>query len=133
VYPTPIFVAGPADPCVSDLSPARKRLHALVTGIGFGRIENLPIRNREPVLDPPPRILRTIKLDAPPRTESDPDKMSRSLKRQFVEMFLQVDRLSDGTVLSIEIQNGLPVKMTVEEGRSQPTAALNAQHDGDTR
>ena len=43
------------------LSPARKRLIELMQEINYGRIEELQIRDGEPVFNPPPTVLRQPK------------------------------------------------------------------------
>ena len=42
------------------LAPARRRLVELMQEVNYGRIEQLEVREREPVLEPPPRVVRQI-------------------------------------------------------------------------
>ena len=102
-------------PTKSSLSHTRVRLIELMQRINYGRIEGLPVRRGEPVMDPPPRIIREIKFSAEngPRPESA--KADFALKVQVRELFAQLEALGDGVIPCIEIQRGLPFRMTVEE------------------
>ena len=42
------------------LTPARRRLVELMQEVNYGRLEGLEVRDCEPVLDPPPRVVRQI-------------------------------------------------------------------------
>jgi len=57
----------------STLSPARRQLLLRLQTLNFGRIENLRLQDGEPVLDPPPRVVREVKFggDNSPRPEAD--------------------------------------------------------------
>lgn len=98
-----------------NLSVARQQLIELMQRINYGRIEGLPVRRGEPVLDPPPRIIREIKFSGEngPRPESA--KADFALKAQVRDLFAQLEALGDGVIPCIEIQRGLPFRMTVEE------------------
>ncbi|HCF06303.1 MAG TPA: hypothetical protein DEU72_08760 [Desulfomicrobiaceae bacterium] len=99
----------------ASLTPARRRLLELMQEINFGRIEGLAVRGGEPVLDPPPRVVREIKFGGEngPRRELGSDDFA--LKAQAVEFFTHLSRLGDGTVEILEIKHGLPFRMSVEE------------------
>lgn len=99
----------------ADLSPAGVRLVELMQGMNFGRIFDLAVRNGQPVMDPPPRVIREIKFggDNGPRPEAA--KSDFTLKAQVRDLFAQMEALGDGVIPCIEIQRGLPFRMTVEE------------------
>lgn len=99
----------------SSLSPSQQKLLAEMQRINYGRIEGLPVRRGAPVMDPPPRIVREIKFSGEngPRPESA--KADFALKVQVRELFAQLEALGDGVIPCIEIQRGLPFRMTVEE------------------
>ena len=98
-----------------NLSLARQQLIELMQRINYGRIEGLPVRRGEPVMDPPPRIVREIKFSGEngPRPEST--KADFALKAQVRDLFAQLEALGDGVIPCVEIQRGLPFRMTVEE------------------
>lgn len=98
----------------ADLSPAWQRLLRLFQTINFGRIEELEIRNGEPVFSPEPRVFLELKLDAAdgPRPER---RLDRFELRSQVERFIgQVARIKDGTVERVEVRHGLPFRMVIE-------------------
>ena len=83
--------------------------------IGFGTIEQLVIRQGEPVLDPPPKVVRDVKFGAEngPRPESDLNDFV--LKAQVRDLFEQFDVMGNGTIRCLEVKHGLPFRMQVEE------------------
>jgi hypothetical protein len=84
--------------------------------MNFGRIEDLTIHRGEPTFDPPPRIVKDVKLGAPdngPRPELEATDFA--LKREHIELFENLGRLGDGTVRTIEVKSGLPFRLIVEE------------------
>jgi len=83
--------------------------------IGFGTIEQLVIRQGEPVLNPPPKVVRDVKFGAEngPRPESDLNDFV--LKAQVRDLFAQFDALGNGTIRCLEVKHGLPFRMQVEE------------------
>lgn len=102
-------------PMKQDLPPESQRLVELMQRINFGRIFDLPVHNSQPVMDPPPRVVREIKFggDNGPRLESA--KPDFAIKVQIRELFSQLQALEDGVIPCIEIQHGLPFRMTIEE------------------
>lgn len=103
-------------PTKSSLSHARVRLIELMQRINYGRVEGLPVRCGEPVMDPPPRVVREIKFGGEngPRPESA--NADFALKAQVRDFFAQLEALGDGVVPCVEVQRGLPFRMTVVEG-----------------
>ncbi len=99
----------------SELSPAQMRLIEMFQRLNFGRVEGLIVRGGQPVFKPAPRIVQKVKIGAEngPRPEST--LRDFLLKQQTVEVLEVLDRIGDGQVHSIEIRNGLPVSMEVEE------------------
>ena len=99
----------------SSLSPSQQKLLAEMQRINYGRIEGLSVRRGEPVLDPPPRIIREIKFGGENGPRPEVGKPDFTLKAQVRDLFAQLEALGDGVIPCIEIQRGLPFRMTVEE------------------
>ena len=99
----------------ADLPPAGGWLVELMQGINFGCILDLAVRGGKPVLDPPPRVVRKLKMGG----ENSPRPEARSadfaLKREVLELFEHLERLGNGVVRCIEIRHGLPVQAEIEE------------------
>lgn len=97
------------------LSEPRRRLVRHMQRLRFGRIETLVIRGGEPVFDPPPNFVREHKFGG----ENGPHPNLRAddflLKDQVVDLFRQLDALSDGVITVLEVKHGLPFRMLVAE------------------
>ena len=80
----------------------------------FGRIESLKIRAGEPLFDPPPKVVKDIKIGdngaRPELTRSD-----FALKGGVVELLQQLTETGDGSIELIEIRHGLPFRITIEQ------------------
>jgi hypothetical protein len=74
----------------------------------FGRIENIPVRAGEPVLDSDVKVVRVVRLGS----ESDPLKLTNAedfeLKIQVRDLFDELARLENGTVIRLEFRQALP-------------------------
>lgn len=100
----------------ADLSPVRRRLLERMQRIDFGRIEGLVVREGEPVLDPPPRMMREIKFGGEEGLRRrEPRSDDFALKAQVVEFFEFLDHLGSGTVERLEVKHGLPFRVNVED------------------
>jgi hypothetical protein len=98
----------------SSLSEAQCRLIELLQRLNFGRVEGLHVRSGEPVFDPPPRVIETLKMGAPngPRAEAALDDFW--LKQPVVELIQAITYLGDGNILAIEVRHGLPFTVQIE-------------------
>jgi len=99
----------------SDLSREGQSIVELMQSINYGRIEGLSVRHGEPVLDPPPRVVREIKFGGENGPRPEAAKADFTLKAQVRDLFAQLEALGNGVIPCIEIQRGLPFRMTVEE------------------
>ena len=101
----------------ATVSSSRRALLGLLQGVNFGTIEDLVLREGEPVLGTVPRLILTIKIggrDNCPRPEVDRNDFV--LKAEIVELFEHFDRIWNGTV-TIRVQHGLPTQISVENRR----------------
>lgn len=102
-------------PTKKQLSAPRRLLIEKLQAINYGRIEGLVVHQGDPILDPMPRVVREIKFQAENGPRPETVKPDFVLKRQVVELFEYFDSLGHGVIKSIEVQRGLPFRMTVEE------------------
>jgi hypothetical protein len=102
------------------VSPARQRLARLLSYVQFGRVQNLHVRGGEPVFDPAPLVIRTLKLTGRPavRPEPAPDQ-DGYLPGEVVDLLEHLARMGDGLVQRIEVVHGLPAVVELLE---QPAA-----------
>lgn len=103
---------------LSRLSTAQRQLLHLMQAINYGRIVDLPVRGGQPVLSPRPRIIREIKFGADNGPRSEAARTDFAVKVQVRDLFAQLEALGDGQIPCIEVQRGLPFRMTVEGVRA---------------
>ena len=99
----------------TSLPEPRQRLVELMQSVNFGRIESLTVHGGHPTFDPPPRVVREIKIggDNGPRAERSANNFL--LKEQVIELFEHLDHLGNGTIEVLEIKHGLPFRLLVAE------------------
>jgi hypothetical protein len=83
--------------------------------LGHGRIEGLIIRDREPMVDPPPRVVHDIKFGGENGSRPELGRADFALKSQVIELFDYFDNAVNVTIDVLEIKNGLPFRMLVTE------------------
>ena len=98
-----------------DLSDCRCKIVELMQGVNYGRIEGLPIRAGEPVLDPPPVVFREHKFGGENGPRPELGSADFVLKQQVVELFTFFNEMQDGVIDVLEIKHGLPFRMIVRE------------------
>src|SRR5262245_6484062 len=97
-----------SDPAKRHLSQSRQRLLLLMQRTLFGRIEKLIIVAGEPVLDPPPRVVRTVRISGRNTPRPQIASADFALKKEWIEFFIELDTIRDGTISVIEVVDGLP-------------------------
>lgn len=98
----------------SSLGQNPRRLIALIQRIGFGRIESLRVAGGQPVFDPPPRVIREVKLGTEPANQKQADPSDFTVKRAVVDLLAELASVGTATV-AIEVRHGLPARLIVEE------------------
>lgn len=99
----------------TDLSECQRELVKMMQSMNFGRIEGLVVRNGDPVFDPYPIVLWNIKLCAENGPRREMDKEDFTLKAQVFELFAYFKKIGNGVIRSLEVKNGLPFRITIEE------------------
>jgi hypothetical protein len=92
----------------SVLSPARRRLVELLQTLNFGRLERLPVRAGEPVLDPLPPITREYKFASENGPRPEATRPDCALKPQHLDLLRVLDEVRDGTIAVIICKHGIP-------------------------
>lgn len=98
----------------ASLSPARRRVLELCQSINFGRIENLVIRDGEPVLDPLPLIHRDIKFGGENGPRPELSTVDCCLKKEHIQLFALFDQNPNDTIERLEVQSGLPFRAILQ-------------------
>ena len=101
----------------SDLSQASQRLVELGQETNHGEIGPFEVLNGEPVLDPPPTVLRTFLIS----NDNGPNPLRSTkdfiLRKEWLEVFAIFDRERSFMVKRLVIKGGLPVRIDIERAR----------------
>lgn len=95
------------------ISSARQRLVHLIDDVHFGRICGIVVRGGEPLFDPPPSVVRTLKFGASekPRGQHGTTDHSPALSK----LFTALDLIGNGVIHKIQVADGLPLLAEVEQ------------------
>jgi hypothetical protein len=93
----------------SDLSPARRRLVDNIRHYRFGHFQNLRVRDRDPVWEPPPSLFVHDKYGKDQTKMSLHDGQDCKLNKGFVDLFAKFDKRKNFTIPLLEFQDGVPV------------------------
>jgi hypothetical protein len=104
---------GPTPPTKSVLSPARQRLVEVMQETPYGRIGPFEVQGGEPVFSPLTTIEEEIVLEKADAPSSARQKTDFILKKEVVALLQYFDRKQNFSIKKLEIQNGLPRRMTV--------------------
>jgi hypothetical protein len=99
----------------AHLTAGQRRLVEWMQWMYFGRIEGLRVQAGEPVLSPPPRVIRIIDLVGERGPHPMLGREDFVLKNEVLALFAQMKRIGNGVILLIEVRHGLPVRMSLEE------------------
>ena len=99
----------------SGLTPACGRFIDLMQRINFGRIEGLHVLDGEPLLEPPPRVIHEVKFCRENGPRAEAARAEFALKAEVIDLFAHMEALGSGVIERIEIQHGLPFRMTYVE------------------
>jgi hypothetical protein len=99
---------------LSEISLARQVLVRLCQFVNYGSIEDVAIREAEPLSDPVPVIVRNLKLgvDEPPRPELT--LADFALNDRIIRMLTTLDAIQSGTIRKMEVTAGIPQRISVE-------------------
>lgn len=103
----------PRVPSSMDLSPARQALIEMLGHLNYGRLENLGFRAGEPLLDPPMRVVRTLRFGAGEETGC-PSVEEIASRPAVQELLQQMGLLRDGKFLRVEVRACSPVFSEIE-------------------
>ena len=74
----------------------------------FGRIENMSVRAGQPVVDQDLKVVRVACFGGESGGTKLPGTDEFELKRAVCDLFDELARLGDGTVVRLEFKRGLP-------------------------
>lgn len=92
----------------SSLSEAQRRLVELLQNINFGRIERLQVRCGEPVFDPVPQVVESLRMGSPKGPREEATLEDFWLRQPVVDLIQTILELGNGEIASITVMHGLP-------------------------
>lgn len=99
----------------SSLSPAQAQLVECMQRLYYGRIERLVVRGGQPVMDPPPRVVRDVKINGKNRPGMKVHRQDFMLKAEVRKFLSNLEAIGNGTIRNVEVKDGLPFRMEIEE------------------
>ncbi len=99
----------------AHLTAGQKCLVEWMQRMYYGRIEGLLVRGGQPICDPPPRVVREVKLGGERGPHPMHGRQDFPLKEEVQDLFAEMERIGDGVILLIEVRHGLPARMVFEE------------------
>ena len=82
--------------------------------VNFGRIEDLVFRLGEPVFDPAPRLIYTVKLSGKNGPRDDVTVADLARYPKVVALFEQLALRGSGIIRKLTIQDAIPDLMDIE-------------------
>jgi hypothetical protein len=99
----------------SQLSPARQALVRLCQSTNYGHIQDLDVRDQEPVLTAQKCVVLTdVKLDAEERPRQEAAEPDFLLCAEIVRLMALLDKINNGKISKLEIRAGIPRRIILE-------------------
>lgn len=74
----------------------------------FGRIENMPVRDGQPIIDQDLKVVRATRMGGDKAGVKPPVTDDFEPKQAFRDLFDELERLNNGIVIKLEFRHGLP-------------------------
>lgn len=95
-------------------SPAVLTVVQLCLDLQYGRIERLHVRDGEPVLEPMPKVIRTVKFSAPTSKHSA-TTLAEVLSKPQTKAFLQeISMMKSACIQRLEVRDSQPCFVEIE-------------------
>jgi len=99
-----------------SLSPTQQRLVLLLQALNFGEIRDLHVKDGQPVFEPRPDVVRSVRLGAENGPRPEIGRTDCTIKMPVLELLEEIRRLGDGRIQRIAVKHGLPTDLTVAGG-----------------
>jgi hypothetical protein len=97
----------------SQLSPGRQALVRLCQATNYGVIERLHVRGFEPTQEPPPFVMKDLKLDHDEELRPELELTNFELRGEVQRLMDHLDELCNGIVERLEVHAGVPRRIVV--------------------
>jgi hypothetical protein len=98
----------------AELSVPRQILVRLFQSINFGQIQDIAIRDGDPVFHPEPVVLVDVKLDAEKGERQEAALADFALRDEVRRLMEHLDELKTGKIERIEVRSGIPRRVIME-------------------
>ncbi len=102
-----------------DLPGEAQRLLEIMRRIGFGRLENIHLKNGHPIATPESRAVRSMMFDKKTfehtGKRADGDYILNDRQLTFIQA---IQNVANGSIVSVSVSEGLPVRMEITENIS---------------
>jgi len=105
-----------------DLTAAQRLLVQLMSDHQFGRVENMSVREGQPILDHDVKVVRVSRLSGDAGPTDAISAREFELKRAIRDLFGELERLENGLVIRLEFRHGLPILLELAERK--PASSL---------
>lgn len=96
------------------ISPSRRRLLETIHGLGFGTLENLPIRDGEPSFTDDTRVIKQRKLSGDVFARFEP--LEELLGREpYLRLLRYLDEVRDALIVRLEVKHAFPFLLETVE------------------
>jgi hypothetical protein len=100
----------------AQLSSARQSLVRLFQSTNYGWVQNLEVRDGEPVLSGPgPIVFIDVRLDSAESARGELALEDFALCAEVCRLMSLMDQIEDGTISKIEVRAGVPRRITLEK------------------
>jgi len=107
----------------SQLSPARQALVRACQAVNFGEIQNVLVRDAEPVFgEPAPVVVIDAKLDKQEEPRPELALKDFELREQVRRLMARLDDVKNGAILRIEVRAGIPRRVVFESRLAKASA-----------
>jgi hypothetical protein len=104
-----------------DLTAAENSLLQIMRQHQFGRVENVPVRAGQPILNSEVKIVYVEYLGGAHSGTKVPTSDDFELRQPVRDLFDRLQRLCDGTIVRLDFKHGLPflLETTATKTRSE--------------
>lgn len=107
------------DAQISKLSADQQRLVRLMSWLRFGEISGLILRDGQPVFEPAPFVVRSVKFTGSGDDRASSYPVDYPIKGAVVRMLREFTQIGTGKVIRLEIKDGLPYRGVFQVGDAQ--------------
>ena len=104
---------------LSDLSQMRQKLVRHCQSINYGSIENLLIRDREPVTVPESIVSVDVKLDSDEHPRKEVNSTDFPLSSEVCRLMALLDQINNAKISRLDVRAGIPRRIIFEHRISE--------------